>query len=296
MPKKERSTSGKWTEAPSPPSQRPPLGQHFLSDDRIVQRIVESLDLSPGDTVLEIGPGRGVMTELLAARVNRVVAVEIDSKLVAHLKERFGGSSEAPSHVEIHQCDILQFPIDSLGTSSDGQKIKVLGNLPYYITSPCLMHLFRYAHCIDEIVVMVQAEVAERMVAGPGCSDYGLLSVSCRYYSDAKLLFPVAPESFSPPPKVNSAIVKMKMLQRKDLLGANEERAFWSFVKASFAQKRKTLFNNLKGFVTGDQMETRLRAAIEKSGASASVRAEELSLTQFAALFHALRSAGGSEK
>jgi 16S rRNA (adenine1518-N6/adenine1519-N6)-dimethyltransferase len=270
-----------------PPSRdrhrRPPLGQNFLVDRAVEQRILTALSLKPDDIVLEIGAGRGNMTALIAGRVAKVIAIEIDSDLVSLLHSKFGGCS----NVEIREQDILKVEIDTVTRDAGREKIKVYGNLPYYITSPCLMHLFQYHASIDEIVVMVQEEVAQRMVAKPGSSKFGLLSLTCQYYCEPALLFSVGPHSFSPPPKVRSAIVRMKLQPQRDALGISidEEPHYWNIVRRAFSQKRKTLFNNLKSITDPD----RLHSALNRADIDPKARAETLSLQQFAALFQGLK-------
>ncbi len=247
------------------------------------RRILDSLGLKPNDIVLEIGAGRGNMTEMLASQAGSVIAVELDPKLISILQQKFDGNAK----VRICEADILQFPIDHVAREAGRDKIKVYGNLPYYITSPCLTHLFHYHPWIEEVVVMVQEEVARRIVAKPGSSDYGLLSLTCQYYTQPVLLFSVGPQSFSPPPQVRSAVVRMQVAPQRDALGLREEdeRSFWRFVRSAFAQKRKTLFNNWKSLFE----EPRLRQAMENAGIEPLARAEALSLGQFAVLFKALR-------
>lgn len=245
------------------------------------RRIIESLALRPDDIVLEIGSGRGNMTELLASQAGLVETVEVDHELVLNLQRKFEGNAK----VKVREADILKFPIDSAARDAGREKIKVFGNLPYYITSPCLMHCFHYHAWIEEIVVMVQEEVAWRIVAKPGSPEYGLLSITCQYYTQPELLFSVGPKSFSPPPQVRSAIVRMRVSPQGEALGIQDEDAFWSLVRAAFSQKRKTLFNNWKGTLEKQQ----LRQTIEASGIDLRARAEALSLDQFAMLFKALR-------
>ena len=247
---------------------------------------MRSLDLQPDDAVIEIGAGPGAMTELLAAQAGKVWAVEVDPKLVAGLREKFADSPR----VEVIQADILDLPIDSLARAVGRERIRVFGNLPYYITSPCLLHLFDYHSCIAEIVVMVQREVAERIVAAPGSAAYGLFSVTCQYYTEPRMLFSIPPEAFRPRPQVHSALVRMQVASpkasQKEKLGIEDEQAFWKLVQAAFAQKRKTLVNNWKTRCDPE----RLRAAMKDLGIDLRARAETLSLAEFAALFKALRS------
>jgi 16S rRNA (adenine1518-N6/adenine1519-N6)-dimethyltransferase len=278
VPSKERPP----TRSPKTHSYRARLGQNFLIDQRVEQKIVDALGLGPEDTVFEIGAGRGNMTELVAQQAAAVVAVELDWKLAAHLRKKFEGNPK----VRVLEQDILELNIDNAAREAGKEKIKVFGNLPYYITSPCLMHLFHYHRSIEEIVVMVQEEVARRIVAKTGSPDYGLLSLTCQYYTQAELLFTVGPRSFSPPPKVRSGVVRMRVAPRRDALGIkpNDEWTFWSLLRQAFSQRRKTLYNNWKAAVR----EERLRAAMDKLGIDARSRAEALSLEQFAALFEAL--------
>ncbi|MBI2815305.1 MAG: ribosomal RNA small subunit methyltransferase A [Acidobacteria bacterium] len=263
---------------------RPPLGQHFLTDRRVEKRILDALGLTPEDVVLEIGGGRGNMTALLAAQAGKVIALELDPKLVVLLRRKF----EMTPNVDVREADILRVQIDSVAREAEREKIKVYGNLPYYITSPCLMHLFQHHSRIAEIVVMVQEEVAQRIAAKPGSTAYGLLSLTCQYYSNPVLLFSVGPQSFSPPPKVRSAVVRMPVNPQRETLGLRpeDETAFWTLVRRAFSQKRKTLFNNLKGVVAAQ----RLKVAIDKANIEPQARAETMPLKQFAALFQNLNA------
>ena len=278
MSGKEQSRAGSTRGHPH----RARLGQNFLIDQRAERKIVDAIGPRPEDTVLEIGAGRGSLTEMVAQRAGALVAVELDWKLAAHLREKFAGNPK----VQVLEQDILELNIEDTARKAGKEKLKVFGNLPYYITSPCLMHLFRYYGSIEEIVVMVQEEVARRIVAKPGTPEYGLLSLTCQYYAKPELLFTVGPRSFSPPPKVRSGVVRMPVAARREALGikASDEWTFWSLLRQAFSQRRKMLFNNWKSAVR----EERLRAAMEKLGIDARSRAEALSLEQFAALFSAL--------
>lgn len=248
------------------------LGQHFLADTRYQQRITEALHLTASDTVLEIGAGRGAMTRWLAEQAGRVIAVELDPLLVTDLRRTF---SDHP-HVEILEGDILRVPLPP-------GRMRCFGNLPYYITAPILLKLFEHAAQFDEIVVMVQREVGERIVAQPGSRDYAFLSVTAQFYTRPKLLFTIPPGAFKPAPKVESALVRMVVEPR----GAVDP-AFFRMVKAAFAQKRKTLFNNLKP-VYGEE---RARHALERTGIDGRSRAEQLPLDRFQELFLALGAGG----
>ncbi len=249
------------------------LGQHFLTSEGHRKRIVDALGLSAtkgGENVLEIGPGRGALTDLLlekvAEKAGRLVVIEVDPVLASGLREKHKG------RVEVIEGDVLQVAWPEF----NGQA-KVVGNLPYYITSPILMRLFEHADRIETIVVMVQREVAERITASPGTRDYGLLTVTARYFTEPKLLFTIPPGAFFPRPKVESAVVAMKVAPKR----MADEASFFRMAKAAFAHKRKTLVNNLKVLYEVDV----IKAALEASRLGESVRGEELSLEEFERLF-----------
>ena len=271
------------------PKAKPKLGQHFLNDPSAALRIVEALGDISQQTVLEIGPGRGVITSLLARRARRLIAIELDRVLAAQLRMNL---ALAPN-VEIIEGDILAMDFHTLfgpkpGSSRPGltvtpDPVRVIGNLPYFITSDILLRLFEYRQYFSTIVVMVQREVADRITASPGHSEYGMLSATAQLYAQVEKLFTLPPEAFSPPPKVHSTVIRLTIAPRLDSLRV-PEAPFIDFLKLSFAQKRKTLWNNLKG-----RYETRpLREAMEKAGIKATVRAESLTLEQSASLFRAL--------
>jgi len=276
------------------PHKKAKLGQHFLTDTAAAARIVEALgDVSQG-TVLEIGPGRGVLTGLLIKRTRRVIAVELDRVLAAQLRMRY---SLIPN-LEIIEGDILAIDFDSLfgpkpGSTRPGmplvpEPVRVLGNLPYFITSEILLRLFEYRKYFESFVLMVQKEVADRLAARPGKSDYGLLSATAQLYARVEKLFTLPPGAFSPPPKVHSTVVRLVLSPQLEELGV-EEPQFIDFLKLAFAQKRKTLWNNLK--TRYDAKE--LKSAMKKTRIDPSVRAEALSLTASANLFRALASQDG---
>ena len=255
------------------------LGQHFLVDGRVRQRILDALRLTREHLVVEIGAGRGAMTGLLAARAGRVVAVEVDPRLAAQLREKFS----ADPRIEIVEGDILTLPLDFSRAPVFSHSF-VFGNLPYYITSPILTRLFAHAGQFDEIVVMVQKEVAERLVAAPGSRDYGLLSVTAQFYTRPQLLFTIPPRAFHPRPQVDSALVRMTVAPRAAELEVADPEPFFRLVRAAFRQKRKTLVNNLKALYPAE----RLKRALEPSRIPPGARAEALSLEQFAALLQEL--------
>ena len=270
---------------------RPKLGQHFLVDSSANTRIVEALGDISESTVLEIGPGRGALTSALAKRARRLIAIEIDRVLAAQLRMNF--SQEA--NVEIIEGDILAIDFDTLfgpkpgstrpGMNHQPEPVRVVGNLPYFITSDILLRLFEFGQYFETIVLMVQREVADRLAAAPGGSDYGLLSATAQLYTRVEKLFTLPPGAFSPPPKVDSTVVRLRMASKIDSLQVPEAE-FINFLKLAFGQKRKTLSNNLKS-----RYEAKvLRAAFEKAGVKPAVRAEALSLEKTAALFRELSS------
>jgi 16S rRNA (adenine1518-N6/adenine1519-N6)-dimethyltransferase len=277
------------------PQHKPKLGQHFLASDSLALQIVDALGDLSQSTVLEIGPGRGVLTSLLAKRVRRLIAVELDRVLAAQLRLRFGMFS----NVEIIEADILSVDFNSLfgpkpglrrpGIEFQAEPVKVIGNLPYYITSDILLRLFDYVKYFETIVILVQREVADRIAAPPGTRDYGLLSATTQLYARVEKLFTLPPGAFAPPPKVHSTALRLTMAPRQHELGLNGEGplkdGFIDFLRLSFGQKRKTLWNNLKSTYP----EAHLRAALAAAKVKPAARAETLSLEESAALFRALR-------
>ena len=273
------------------PAKRPKLGQHFLTDSGAAVRTVESLGDLLQSTVLEIGPGRGALTSLLARRARRVIAVEKDRVLAAQLRMHFSLST----NVEIIEGDILDIDLDSLfgpkpgstrpGMELEPQKVRVLGNLPYFITSDILLRLFEYRKYFELLVLMVQKEVADRITAKPGTSEYGLLSATAQLYTKVEPLFTLPPRAFSPPPKVYSTVIRLEPSGRLEKLKVNET-GFIDFLKLSFAQKRKTLWNNLKVRYEADSLER----ALAKAKIKPTVRAEALSLEASADIFRELVS------
>jgi 16S rRNA (adenine1518-N6/adenine1519-N6)-dimethyltransferase len=274
------------------PVRKPKLGQHFLASDPAALRIVEALGDVSKATVLEIGPGRGVITEMLAAKTQRLIAVEIDRVLSAQLRMKFS----LQPNVEIIEGDILTIELDTVfgpkpGTLRPGlnftpEPVRVVGNLPYYITSDILLRLLQYHRYFSTIVIMVQKEVADRLAATAGTRDYGLLSATAQLYGKVEKLFTLPPGAFSPPPKVHSSVVRITIKPKLESLRVPEAE-FIAFLKLCFGQKRKTLWNNLKTHYE----EGALRAALAKSGVKPTIRAEALPLERTAALFRALREA-----
>ncbi|MFY9910256.1 MAG: 16S rRNA (adenine(1518)-N(6)/adenine(1519)-N(6))-dimethyltransferase RsmA [Candidatus Sulfotelmatobacter sp.] len=278
------------------PQLKPKLGQHFLVSDSYAVQIADALGDVSQNTVLEIGPGRGILTSLLAKQARRLIAVELDRVLAAQLRLRFGMFS----NVEIIEADILSIDFDSLfgpkpglgrpGIEFKPTPAKVIGNLPYYITSDILLRLFDYSKYFETLVVMVQREVADRIAAKPGTRDYGLLSATAQLHARVEKLFTLPPGAFAPPPKVFSTALRLTLAPRQQELGlegnGTGKDGFIDFLKLSFGQKRKTLWNNLKS----NYPETELRAALTEAKVKPAARAETLSLEQSAALFRALQN------
>jgi 16S rRNA (adenine1518-N6/adenine1519-N6)-dimethyltransferase len=261
------------------------LGQNFLHDIHAVTRIVNSLGSLTGRAVVEIGPGRGVITGMLAARARQVIAVELDSELATALRVEFAGAG----NVTVVEQDVLQFDFEAAAKQfcAGDERLLVVGNLPYYITSPILLKLAASHAAIERGVVMVQREVADRVTAQPGSRDYGLLSVMVQMHGNTEALFTLPPDAFTPPPEVYSTVFRWKLAPRFAELGVEEE-GFMRLARKAFAQKRKTLANNLRaaGFSASD-----VAAALAEAGIEPLARAETVSLESLAALAKALKAA-----
>ena len=274
------------------PQTKPKMGQHFLAREDLAARVVETLGDISQSTVLEIGPGRGIMTSLLAKRARRLIAVELDRVLAAQLRLKFG----MVRNVEVIEADVLAIDFDSLfgpkpGLSQPGielkpQPVKVVGNLPYYITSDILLRLFEFSKYFDSIVIMVQREVADRIAAEPGGRDYGILSATAQLYARVENLFTLPPGAFVPPPKVHSSVLRLTIDPQQEKLGVAGD-GFIDFLRQSFGQKRKTLWNNLKLKYEGAE----LKRALAEAKVKGTARAETLSLEESAAIYRALREA-----
>jgi 16S rRNA (adenine1518-N6/adenine1519-N6)-dimethyltransferase len=268
-------------------SRKARLGQNFLVSHTAPQAIVDQLGDLGGATVLEIGAGKGAITRLLAARAKHLVAVELDPLLAGRLEHEYARQTgdRAGTSVEILCQNILDFDLGALAKGHSGRLI-VTGNLPYYLTADILLYLFAHHAAIERAVLMVQREVADRVVASPGTRAYGILSATTQMYARAERLFTLPPQAFSPPPKVHSTVVRLVMRPRFEELGVDPER-FLNFVRESFAQKRKTLANNLRasGYEDG-----RVRSALAEGQLKPLVRAEDVPLESMAHLFHSLGS------
>jgi 16S rRNA (adenine1518-N6/adenine1519-N6)-dimethyltransferase len=260
------------------PRQR--LGQHFLHDLGWRKRILATLPLAANQTWIEIGPGHGEMTQLLVGDNRRIIAIETDQRLAEGLRASRDSDPQKWPGLEIVTADVLAKNIGDLAAG----KIHAYGNLPYYITSPILHHLFRWAAQIASVHIVIQAEVAERIAAHPNVRDYGYLSVLCQFYAQPRIALRIPPGAFRPPPKVKSALVAMTLPGAQANLhieGEANEKHFLEFVQTCFSQKRKTLRNNLLAIATDEKIHEALAATTLRSDS----RAEQLSLAQFAALF-----------
>ena len=259
---------------------KPKLGQNFLVDSAAIERIAASLGDLAGRTVVEIGPGRGAITEALAARAGHLLAVELDHELALGLRVHF-----PPERVTVIEQDVLGFDFAAVG-----QRLLVVGNLPYGITSQILLKLAASHAAIDRAILMVQREVADRIVAHPGSRDYGLLSVTVQMYGPAQQIFTLPPEAFSPPPDVHSTVFRWRFAPRFAELGV-EESAFLRFVRQCFAQKRKTLANNLRA--AGVTSEAAVRA-LSEAAIDSKARAEALPIETLASLWRCLEREGAA--
>lgn len=267
-----------------PAPHRPKLGQHFLASQRFRERIARALDLRQADLVVEIGAGRGALTELLAERARHVVAIELDPSLAGELKEKF----RSDPRVEILHADVLSTDIAGVCRRAGQNDCLVFGNLPYYITSPILNHLFTFRTSIRGMALLVQREVAERITARPGTRDYGYLSVLVHLYSQPRLLFSVPPGAFSPPPKVQSALVDFRMSPQFPKWNGTQEEDFLNFVGRCFAHKRKNLSNNL----SPESPRSQVVEALGVLEIEPNARAEQLSLGDLGALHNLLKPQG----
>lgn len=256
------------------------FGQNFLIDTHVLEKIISSAGVTKDDCVLEIGPGIGTMTQYLAENARQVVAVEIDKNLIPILGETLAEYD----NVTIINEDILKVDIKAIADQyNDGRPIKVVANLPYYITTPIIMGLFESGVPIDNITVMVQKEVADRMQEGPGSKDYGALSLAVQYYAEPEIVANVPPNCFIPRPNVGSAVIRLT--RHKEMpVKVNDAEHMFRIIRASFNQRRKTLQNGLNNSPEIPYSKEKILEAIERMGLPATVRGEALSLAQFAEL------------
>lgn len=257
------------------------FGQNFLIDANILQNIIDAAEVTKDDCVLEIGPGIGTMTQYLCENAREVVAVEIDKKLIPILES---DTLAAYDNITIINEDILKVDINKLVQEKNGGKpIKVVANLPYYITTPIIMGLFESHVPLDSITIMVQKEVADRMQVGPGTKDYGALSLAVQYYAKPKVMLTVPASCFMPRPNVDSAVIRLTRYQNPPVEAKNEHFMF-DIIRASFNQRRKTLVNGLTNAAGLKVTKDSVLAALEQMGLSPTIRGEALTLEQFAVL------------
>jgi 16S rRNA (adenine1518-N6/adenine1519-N6)-dimethyltransferase len=273
-----------------PRTKKPRLGQNFLADRRAADKIVDALGDISETLVVEIGPGKGALTDTLAQRAGRLIAIELDRMLATELRYKY---SRFPNF-EILEGDVLTIDFRTvlhrtIGPLNDLRPVKpsrarVVGNLPYYITSDILLRLFEFHDQFDVIAIMVQREVADRIAAEPGSRDYGLLSATAQLYCRVENLFTLPPGAFSPPPKVHSSVLRLTVAPRFDELQVSHKK-FIAFLKAAFAMKRKTLVNNLKDIYP----QQKIKAALAQAGLKPDIRAEAVGLEQMATVFRCLQ-------
>ena len=261
------------------------FGQNFLIDEHVLDKIIRAAEITKDDYVLEIGPGIGTMTQYLACAAREVTAVEIDRALIPILEDTL----KEYDNVSIINEDILKVDIAALAKEKNGGRpIKVVANLPYYITTPIIMGLFESHVLLESITVMVQKEVADRMQVGPGTKDYGALSLAVQYYAEPYIVANVPPNCFMPRPAVGSAVIRLTRHQ-KPPVEVMDEKLMFRLIRASFNQRRKTLANGLKNSGELNLSKEVITAAIEKLGKGSSVRGEALDLEEFARLTNIIK-------
>lgn len=259
------------------------FGQNFLIDSNVLESIIRGAEITKDDFVLEIGPGIGTMTQYLCEAARQVVAVEIDKMLIPILEDTLSEYD----NVEVINQDVLKVDIKSLAEEkNNGKPIKVVANLPYYITTPIIMGLFESGVPIDSITIMVQKEVADRMQTGPGSKDYGALSLAVQYYAIAKVILNVSATCFMPRPNVDSAVIKLTR-HKEPTVNVADEKLMFKIIRASFNQRRKTLVNGLKNSPELSFSKEQIVKAIEKIGKPETIRGEALTLEEFAELANA---------
>ncbi len=260
------------------------FGQNFLIDTHVLDKIIRAADIGKEDMVLEIGPGIGTMTQYLAEAAGKVIAVEIDKNLIPILSDTLSGYE----NVQIINEDVLKLDIQRLVEEENaGRPIKVVANLPYYITTPIIMGLFESHVPLHSVTVMVQKEVADRMQTGPGNKDYGALSLAVQYYAEPYIVANVPPNCFMPRPKVGSAVIRLTR-HEKPPVEVEDERLLFDIIRASFNQRRKTLANGLNNSDRLDIPKEAITEAIQQLGKGPSVRGETLTLEEFAKLSNSL--------
>lgn len=261
------------------------FGQNFLIDTHVLEKIIRAADITKDDFVLEIGPGIGTMTQYLAENARRVMAVEIDRNLIPILEDTLAGYD----NVTVVNEDVLKLDLPELvQKENEGKPVKVVANLPYYITTPIIMGIFESHMPLHSLTIMVQKEVADRMQAGPGSKDYGALSLAVQYYAKPYIAANVPPNCFMPRPNVGSAVIRLTKHEQPPVEAADEKLLF-GMIRASFNQRRKTLANGLNNSQELGYSKEQIEAAIKKAGFPPAVRGEALTLKQFAQLSNILK-------
>jgi 16S rRNA (adenine1518-N6/adenine1519-N6)-dimethyltransferase len=270
------------------------LGQNFLQDEHIIQRIIRSVSAKDTDVIFEVGPGTGALTRLLVKQSGLVVAVELDRRLIERLQAQITGDNFI-----LVEADALRVDWDTLLDSAverwrtlyssvtDEPRLRIVANLPYYISTPIIERLLAGNHRIFDMILMLQEEVVDRIVSQPGSKEYGYLSVFVQYFCEADKLFTVPPIAFSPVPKVDSAIVKLT-LRKEPVIDIQDREKFFALIRAAFAQRRKTILNNLKAAAAISDFDELPDKALQNCGLDAMRRAETFSLKDFAVLYHSL--------
>ena len=259
-------------------------GQNFLTDEHVLDKIVDASDVGSEDGVIEIGPGLGTMTQRLCERAGRVVAIEIDKELIPILNDTLSGYE----NVRVINADVLKTDLEALIKEEfENMNVRVVANLPYYITTPIVMGLLEQNLPISSITIMVQKEVAQRMQAGPGTKDYGALSLAVRYYADTYIAANVPPNCFMPRPKVGSSVIRLTVRNRP-CVDVSDEKLLFSLIRAAFNQRRKTLVNAVANNAQLDITKEDLANALQKLDLPVTIRGESLDLPQFAALSNIL--------
>ena len=260
------------------------FGQNFLIEPGVLETIVEAAEIGEEDCVLEIGPGIGTMTQYLAEQAGEVIAVEIDKALIPILKDTLS----TYTNVTVINADILKLDVEELVREKNGGKpVKVVANLPYYITTPIIMQLFESHVPLESITIMVQTEVAERMQVGPGTKEYGALSLAVQYYAKPYIVANVPPNCFMPRPKVGSAVIRLDRYERPPV-EVKDEKLMFRIIRASFNQRRKTLVNGLKNSADLSFSKEEIESAVKLLGKDLNVRGEALTLEEFAFLSNKL--------
>lgn len=259
------------------------LGQCFLEDQNIIRKIVAVADLQNDDIVVEIGAGLGIMTDFIARETRHVLALEVDPYMISILREKL----DTRSNIEIIQTDVLKYDLSTVCRDYPSQKLKIIGNVPYNISSQILFHTLKFRRCIDSMIIMLQKEMADRITAKPGTKEYGIPTVVLQMYANVSQEFIIPGTCFYPPPKVNSSVLRFT-IREKPLYALEDEDLFLKLVKAAFSQRRKTLLNNLRNSVLLNCSEKKTRQLLEIAEIDGRRRAETLSVEEFGILSNAL--------